>query len=153
MLRYDMTYLIKRVLLEIKIASEEEIKYCYKIMNQTSKNLSEKDFISLVSEQIKNGYKLIYVIDNNEVICVTGFVIAQKLALGKHLHIDDFVTNKSVKSTDAAKALLDFIKIYAKQQECTSIHLDSAIKREEAHNFYLNENMKIDSYHFSIDLI
>jgi hypothetical protein len=139
--------------LEIKIATEEEIKYCYKLMHQTNKNLSEKDFINLVSEQIRNGYKLIYVIDNSEVICVTGFVISQKLAIGKYLHIDDFVTNKSVKSTDAAKALLDFIKIYAKQQNCTSIHLDSAIKREEAHNFYLNENMKIDSYHFSIDII
>ena len=152
MLRYDMTYLIKRVLLEIKIASEEEIKYCYKIMNQTSKNLSEKDFISLVSEQIKNGYKLIYVIDNNEVICVTGFVIAQKIAWGKYLHIEDFVTSKSLKSTEAAKALFDFIKIYAKQQKCTSIHLDSSVDREEAHKFYLYENMKIDSYHFSIDL-
>jgi hypothetical protein len=139
--------------LEIKIATEEEIKYCYKIMHQANKDLSEEDFICTISEQIKNGYKLIYVIDNNEVICVTGFIIAQKLAWGKHLYIDDFVTNKSVKSTDAAKALFDFIKIYAKQQKCTSIHLDSSIKREEAHKFYLNENMKIDSYHFSIDLI
>ena len=53
---------------------------------------------------------------------------------------------------EAAKALFDFIKIYAKQQKCTSIHLDSSVDREEAHKFYLYENMKIDSYHFSIDL-
>lgn len=139
--------------MEIKIATEEEIKYCYKLMHQANKKLSEKDFINTISEQIKNGYKLIYVIDNGEVICVTGFIIAQKLAWGKHLHIEDFVTNKSLKSKDAAKALFDFIKIYAKQQNCSSIHLDSSTKREEAHNFYLNENMKIDSYHFSIDII
>ena len=138
--------------MEIKIATEEEIKYCYELMHQANKSLSEKDFINTISEQIKNGYKLIYVIENKEVICVTGFIISQKLAWGKYLHIDDFVTNKSVKSTDAAKALLDFIKIYAKQQECSSIHLDSSIQREEAHKFYLNENMKIDSYHFSINI-
>ena len=152
MLRYDKKHLIKRSLLEIKIATEEEIKYCYKIMSQTNENLSEEDFISLISQQIKNGYKLIYVLENNEVICVTGFVIAQKIAWGKHLHIEDFVTSKSLKSTEAAKALFDFIKIYAKQQKCTSIHLDSSVDREEAHKFYLYENMKIDSYHFSIDL-
>ncbi len=138
--------------MEIKIATEEEIKYCYKIMRQTMKDLSEQDFINLVSQQIKNGYKLIYMIDNGEVICVTGFIIAQKLAWGKHLYIDDFVTDKSVKSSDAAKALLDFVKIYAKQQNCDSIHLDSSVKREKAHEFYLEQNMKIDTYHFSMDL-
>ena len=68
MLRYDKKYLIKRSLLEIKIATEEEIKYCYKIMSQTNENLSEEDFINLISQQIKNGYKLIYVLENNEVI-------------------------------------------------------------------------------------
>ena len=56
MLRYDKKYLIKRSLLEIKIATEEEIKYCYKIMSQTNENLSEEDFISLISQQIKNEY-------------------------------------------------------------------------------------------------
>lgn len=121
-------------------------------MRQTMKDLSEQDFINLVSQQIKNGYKLIYMIDNGEVICVTGFIIAQKLAWGKHLYIDDFVTDKSVKSSDAAKALLDFVKIYAKQQNCDSIHLDSSVKREKAHEFYLKENMKIDTYHFSMNL-
>ena len=121
-------------------------------MRQTMKDLSEQDFINLVSQQIKNGYKLIYMIDNGEVICVTGFIIAQKLAWGKHLYIDDFVTDKSVKSSDAAKALLDFVKIYAKQQNCDSIHLDSSVKREKAHEFYIEQNMKIDTYHFSMDL-
>jgi len=138
--------------LEIKIATEEEIKYCYNVMHQLREDLSKEDFINTITQQIKNGYKVVYVLENNQVICVTGFNIIQKLALGKHLYIDDFVTNKSVKSTDAAKALLDFIKIYAKQQNCTSIHLDSSIQRDEAHKFYLNQNMKIDSYHFSIEL-
>ena len=138
--------------MQIKIASENEIKYCYKIMHQIREDLSEKDFLNVISQQIKDGYKLAYVIDNNQVICVAGFTIAKKLIWGKHLYIDDFVTDKSVKSTDAGKALLNFIKIYAKQQECKSIHLDSSSKREDAHKFYLSQNMEIDSYHFSFKL-
>lgn len=138
--------------MEIKIATEEEIKYCYKVMQQIRTDLSEEDFINSISTQIKNGYKVVYVLEDKEVICVTGFIISQKLAWGKHLYIDDFVTNKSVKSSVGAKALLDFIKIYAKQQNCNSIHLDSSVQRTEAHKFYLEENMKIDTYHFSFDL-
>ena len=121
-------------------------------MHQNKTELSEVDFINSISHQIKNGYKVVYVLDNKEIICVTGFLISQKLAGEKHLYIDDFVTNKSVKSSDAAKALLDFIRIYAKQQNCNSIHLDSSVERTEAHKFYLKKNLKIDTYHFSIDL-
>ncbi len=138
--------------MEIKIATEEEIKYCYKIMHQIKKELSEKDFLKSISLQIKSGYKLAYITDNNQIICVVGFSIREKLAWGKHIYIDDFVTDKSLKSSDAAKALLNFIKIYAKQQNCTSIHLDSSVHRHEAHKFYLNQDMKIDSYHFSFDV-
>ncbi len=60
-------------------------------------------------DEIKNGYKLAYVLQEDQVACVAGFSITQKLSLGNHLYIDDFVTDKSVKSSDAAKALLNFI--------------------------------------------
>jgi len=138
--------------LKIKIASEEEIKYCYKILHQVREDLSENALLNKISEQIKNGYKLAYVIDNEQIICVAGFTISEKLTRGKHMYIDDFVTDKSVESKDSAKALLDFIKIYAKQQECKSIHLDSGVERHDAHKFYLSQDLKIESHHFSVDL-
>lgn len=138
--------------MKIKIATEDELKYCYKIMHQVREDLSEKDLSEIISEQIKNGYKLAYVLKDDQVICVAGFSILQKLSLGKHLYIDDFVTDKSVKSTDAGKALLDFLKIYAKQQDCKSIELDSLVQRYDAHKFYLSQDMQIVSHHFSIEL-
>lgn len=138
--------------MEIRIATDEEIKYCYEIMHQIREDLSKNDFLLAISEQIKNGYQVVYVIENNQIICVAGFTISHKLALGKYLYIEDFVTDKSVEFFEARKALFDFIKIYAKQQKCNSIHLDSLIQREEAHKFYLSQNMNIDSHHFSIKI-
>lgn len=138
--------------MKIKIATEDELKYCYKIMHQVREDLSEKDLSKIISEQIKNGYKVAYVLKDDQVICVAGFSILQKLSLGKHLYIDDFVTDKSVKSSDAGKALLDFLKIYAKQQDCKSIELDSLVQRYDAHKFYLSQDMQIVSHHFSFQL-
>ena len=138
--------------MEIKIATEEEIKYCYEVMHQIREDLSKNEFLTAISEQIKNGYQVIYVIENNQIICVAGFTISHKLALGKYLYIEDFVTDKSVKFFEAGKALFDFIKIYAKQQKCSSIHLDSSVTRYEAHKFYLSQNMNIDSHHFSLKI-
>ena len=139
--------------MEIKIASEDEIKYCYKIMHQIREDLSDDALHKIISNQIKNGYQLAYVVHNDEVICVAGFSIGYKLSIGKHIYIDDFVTDKSVNATHAGKALLDFIKLYAKQQECISIHLDSSVHRKDAHKFYLSQDLNIEAHHFSIDLI
>jgi hypothetical protein len=138
--------------MEIKIASEEEIKYCYTLMHQIREDLSKNDFFSMIAEQIKNGYQVVYVTENNQIICVVGFNILQKLSWGKYLYIEDFVTEKSAQYSGAANALFDFIKIYAKQQNCKSIHLDSSVTRQEAHKFYLSQNMQIDSHHFSIKI-
>ena len=138
--------------MKIKIATENEIKYCYKMMHQVREDLSDKALHKMISDQIKNGYQLAYVLLENQVICVAGFTIGQKLSLGKHIYIDDFITDKSLNSNDAGKALLDFIKIYAKQQDCKSIQLDSSVDRHDAHKFYLNEDMHIVSHHFSFDL-
>lgn len=51
--------------MEIKIASEEEIKYCYKILHQIREDLSENDFMQKIAMQIKNGYKVAYVLEEN----------------------------------------------------------------------------------------
>lgn len=138
--------------MEIKIATEEEIKYCYNVLHQVRTDLSKNDFLATIAKQIKNGYQVAYVIENNQIICVAGFNIGHKLAIGKHIYIEDFVTNKSEKAESAAKALLDFIKIYAGQQDCTSIHLDSNVDRHDAHKFYLTQDFEIDSHHFSFKL-
>jgi hypothetical protein len=66
--------------LEIKIASEEEIKYCYNLLHQIRTDMSENDFLTTISEQLKNGYKVAYVINNNQIICVVGFTISKNLS-------------------------------------------------------------------------
>ncbi len=134
--------------MEIKIASEEEIKSCYTVLHQIREDMPKDDFLNTVAEQLKNGYKVAYVIEDTQILCVSGFTITTTLSRGKHIKIEDFVTNKTQKASIAAKALLDFIKIYAKQQKCASIHLDSVIDRHEAHKFYLSEDFKIESHHF-----
>ena len=45
--------------MKIKIATEEEIKYCYEMMHQIREDLTERDFLSALSEQLKTGYKIV----------------------------------------------------------------------------------------------
>lgn len=50
------------------------------------------ELIAQIKEHQEQGYRIAYAESDGEIICVAGFVVATKLAWGKHLYIDDLVT-------------------------------------------------------------
>ena len=99
---------------------------------------------------MKQGYQLAYIAEGEKVLCVAGFVLGQKLAWGKHIYVDDFVSNEECRSHGAGHAMMEWLKGYAKQNNCQQLHLDSGVQRYMAHKFYLREGFIIASHHFSI---
>jgi GNAT superfamily N-acetyltransferase len=82
------------------------------------------------------------------VCAVSGFRLAECLASGKYVYVDDLVTDETHRSSGFGHALLDWIVAYAKQLGCNELHLDSGVQRHAAHRFYLRERMDIVYYHF-----
>lgn len=105
-----------------------------------------------IRKQQEYGYQIAYVVEADEVLCVAGFLIGEKLAWQRHLYIDDLITTEAARSSGAGKLVLDWLKRYALDQGCQQLHLDSGVSRFAAHRFYLREGMFISSHHFAIDL-
>ena len=84
------------------------------------------------------------------VACVAGFVITDKLAWGKLLYVDDLITSESVRSRGAGKAMMDWLKRYARDESCRELHLDSGVQRQDAHRFYDREGFDRSCLHFAI---
>ncbi|MDN4500956.1 GNAT family N-acetyltransferase [Alteromonadaceae bacterium BrNp21-10] len=139
--------------MEIQFAlDEQQIKDCFEVMVHLRPQYSQSAFVEQVQKQMQQGYQLAFVRHNNRVVAVSGFVIGEKLAWGKHVYIDDLVTDPQARSCGAGKALLDWIVEYGRGQQCQELHLDSGVQRFLAHKFYLREGMKIASHHFSRSL-
>lgn len=111
-------------------------------------------------QQREESYELAYVVAGDEssgsesaaeVFSVAGFVIAEKLAWGKHLYIDDLITSQTERSRGAGRLLIDWCRRYALEKDCRELHLDSGVQRFAAHRFYLREGFRISSHHFSIE--
>ncbi len=84
------------------------------------------------------------------ILAAAGFNVGEKLAWGKHIYIDDLVTNAQFRSRGVGKFILDWFKTYALEIGCEQIHLDSGVQRFSAHKFYLREGFNIASHHFSM---
>lgn len=134
----------------IKVAdSDLDISRCYGVMAELRPHLCEDSFVTMVRGMQRQGYQLAYVEDADRIVAVAGYRVSTSLFMGKNLYVDDLVTSKKCRSRGHGKAMVDWLRNLAIENDCTHIHLDSGTQRHRAHRFYLREGMDIASFHFS----
>lgn len=132
------------------LTSEEDLNGIAEVLLQLRPQYDLESLKAQIKLQQESGYNLAYVKSDERILCVAGFVVGQKLAWGKHIYIDDLVTDERHRSTGAGTLLIHWLKEYAKEIGCGQVHLDSGVQRFPAHRFYLKEGFNIASHHFSI---
>jgi GNAT superfamily N-acetyltransferase len=137
--------------MNIKIAeSDAELARIGDVLLELRPAFTKDVLIAQIKAQQQAGYRVAYVEEAGEVLCVAGFVVGLKLAWGKHIYVDDLVTAERHRSTGAGKRMVDWLKAHALELGCRQLQLDSGVQRFEAHRFYLREGFHISSHHFSI---
>ncbi|MGQ9867084.1 MAG: GNAT family N-acetyltransferase [Pseudanabaenaceae cyanobacterium] len=133
--------------------SDAEIESCYGVIKELRPHLDRKDFVKCVRQMEQNyGYKLAYLIDLTKIKSVAGFRLAENLAWGKYLYIDDLVTLASDRTKGYGTALFQWLVDHARLHACGQIHLDSGVQRFDAHRFCTGQGMGITSHHFAMRL-
>lgn len=137
--------------LTVQLASTEaEILQAATVLLQLRPQYTLASILAQISKQQASGYQLAIAKLNDAVICAAGFVMTEKLAWGKHLYVDDLVTDEASRSLGAGQAVIDWLKDYAREQGCSELHLDSGVQRKDAHRFYAREGFDRTSYHFAV---
>lgn len=141
-------------MITIQIAETgDEIDSCYAVMSELRPHLSRDEFVAQVKRQIdESGYQLIYLTDEGEVKAVAGIRIAEWLARGMSLDLEDLVSTESERSKGYGGQLFDWLLDYGRQRDCTEIRLVSHVTRFRAHQFYLKKKMILDGHFFSMPL-
>lgn len=132
--------------------TDSDIKRCFTVMQQLRPHLSEAAFIEQTKRQLQNGYNLVYLSDPNAVAAAAGYRTLEFLAWGKVFYIDDLITDHQARKKGYGKQLLQWLLEEAKRQGCDQVHLDSGAARHDAHRLYLNHGLKLNCYHFALDL-
>jgi len=138
---------------KIVLAEEDhEIQSCYDVMRELRPHVSAEEFLPRVRRQAETaGYRLAYLSDG-EIKAVAGFRVSECLAWGRFLWVDDLVARSGERSKGYGGMLFDWLAVYAVEQGCGQLHLDSKVQRFGAHRFYLGKRMIIECHHFSLAL-
>jgi GNAT superfamily N-acetyltransferase len=104
-----------------------------------------------IDSQRADGYRVAAALEDGEAAAVAGFRIAENLAWGRFLYVDDLVTRAALRGRGHADAVMAWVEAEAARAGCDELHLDSGVgpEREDAHRFYFRHGMRITSYHFA----
>lgn len=132
--------------------TDTDIHRCFPVIAELRPHLVEAQFVGRVRrQQGESGFQLAFVEDGG-VKSVAGFRVAEFLAWGKILYVDDLISTSAERSKGHGKLLLDWLVARARAAGCAQFHLDSGVQRFEAHRFYLRERLIISAHHFSLTL-
>lgn len=135
-----------------KAATKNDLILCYEVMKELRPHHTLETFISSIEQMQKEGYRLLYLTDENRPVSVAGYRITTTLYDGPIIDFDDFVTVADARGKGYAGRLFDHLVAIAKENSVKTIHLNSGHHRYDAHRFYLNKKMKIIAHHFRIEL-
>lgn len=134
--------------------TDKQLFLCYKVVHNLRPNITEDIYLEKAKLLLSEGAQMIYIEDEGKAAAFSVFRINYYFYRGKNMYIDDLGTLPEYRGKGYAGALLDFLKQYAKEQNCENIHLDSGYQpeRRDAHRLYLNKGYHLASHHFVLPL-
>ena len=132
--------------------TDADILACLPVLAQLRPQLTADNIVLRVREQMALGYQLALLRRDGEVAAVTGYRFGLNLPWGRHLYVDDLVTDERGRSSGLGGQLFDWLCARAEAAGCETLQLDSGVQRFGAHRFYLHKRMRIASHHFALQL-
>jgi GNAT superfamily N-acetyltransferase len=132
--------------------TETELLRCFPVMRQLRPHLTPEQFLERIRRQQEAGARLVFLEDAGEVRSLAVYRLAENLAWGRFLYVDDLITAEAARSQGWGRQLLDWLVREARAQGCDQLHLDSGVQRFAAHRFYLRAGLDITCHHFALKL-
>jgi len=133
-----------------RATSDEEILACHPVMAELRPHLGAADFLAAVRRMEAQSYRLVFLESAGTVHAVAGYRVQEMLRTGRMLEVDDLVTSGASRSGGRGRQLLRWLLDEARAEGCSSVELDSAVHRADAHRFYFRERMHVLAFHFSV---
>lgn len=101
-----------------------------------------------LKDMVKNSYQCIGVYDDDKLIGICGIWILVKYYVGKHLEVDDVVILPEYRGKNIGKELMQYVKHYAKENDCLAIELNCYVHNQKGNKFWRDGGFKQIGNHF-----
>jgi len=135
------------------VIDADALREAWPVVQQLRPDFDCERYVEQVLRQLQtDGSRATVLYDSGVPRAFACWRIMEMLAVGRHVYVDDLVTDASARSHGYGKAMLDWLKAEARRLGCTRLQLDSGTFRKDAHAFYLREGLRIEAFHLGIAL-
>src|SRR5213078_519596 len=110
------------------------------VMRELRTDLSDEEFRARYEAGHPLGYRLAVLFEGGECRAAAGYRLFTNFVSGLHMYVDDLVTGERWRSQGYGRALNDYLVDLARREGCTSVQLDSNVRRTKAHRFYFRDH-------------
>ena len=136
----------------LRVADAASLQRCLPLLCALRPHLKAATCRRQIQRQRQQGYELIALEEEGQILAVAGYRVLENLACGGFLYVDDLVTCPEARDLGHGRRLLQWLLREAGRLTCSSVHLDSGVQRHAAHGFYLRNRLHITAHHFSRSL-
>jgi GNAT superfamily N-acetyltransferase len=120
----------------VELRSPEEVREGFWLMRQLRDRLSEEQYRERLDAMRPYGFRLLALREDGALVALAGLSVRTTFLFGRHLYVDDLVTDEAARSRGYGAKLMAEIEALARREGCGLIALASGLQREEAHHFY-----------------
>lgn len=131
--------------------SDSDIEDCFDAFKVLRPHLEKHTFLSQIRRQQLQSYQILALRENGKVTSAAGFRIAEFLAWGSILYIDDLTTIPEYRHHGNGERLMDWMIDHAREHGCRGVHLDTGYTRHTAHRLYLRKGMSLNCHHLALE--
>jgi GNAT superfamily N-acetyltransferase len=128
------------------------IDACYPVMAELRPKIAREDFLPFVKRLAANHQFKLAFLEDGGIKAVAGYRVAEWLAGGRYLEIEDLVTVPDARSRGHGGELFDWLLTEAARAGARQVRLVSNVRRVDAHRFYLRKGMAQEAFYFSINV-
>ncbi|WP_254542808.1 GNAT family N-acetyltransferase [Halomarina pelagica] len=119
-----------------ELTGEDEWRDAHPVMRQLRPHLDEAAFLDYRGRLREEGYALFALSVDGEIAALAGARIRTTTYYGRHVWVDDLVTDAERRSRSYGERLLDHVAAWGRENGCGTIALSSGLERADAHRFY-----------------
>lgn len=132
----------------IEFNQKEEMLRCYGLLHEMYPSLTLEQYSRELDIMLPHNYSQVVVIDNGEIVGLTGVWVGSKLWCGKYMELDNVVVSEKARSKGFGDLLFKYVEDKAQKAECTMLALDSYTHNFKAHKFFYNQGYSPKGFHF-----
>lgn len=132
------------------VSSKEDLERCYPVIKELRPHLSYEEYLNIYEQSQKSdGYELVAIEENHQILAVMGYRYLTDFVRGKHIYIDDLVSTEKARSKGLGAELLKFAEQIAVQNNCAGLRLCTGVENERGVSFYERNGWTKRAYAFT----